>query len=106
MSAYGNQKAAFAAQRRSVHHKVDLWYRVRLAPHLSRAILQLALFEQNPSKTPTNYSFSVENRLQGEARVTKQQCLQISSQWRPLQRLVPQQLPVSLRPVDYLLPVG
>ena len=47
-SAYGNPTAAFAAQRRSVHHKVDLWYRVRLAPHLSRAILQLALFERNP----------------------------------------------------------
>ncbi len=48
MSAYGNQKAAFAAQRRSVHRKDDLWCRVRLAPHLSRMSLQPTVFERNP----------------------------------------------------------
>ena len=46
MSAYGNQKAAFAAPRLSAHHKDDLWHRVRLAPHLSHTILALAIFEQ------------------------------------------------------------
>jgi len=72
MSACGNQKAAFAAQRRSVHHKVDLWYRVRLAPHLSRPILQLAVFEHNPQPNIRHYGKREPTNLNYNPRFLKE----------------------------------
>ena len=56
-SACRNHKAALAAPRRSAHHEDDLWYRVRLAPHLSHLSLREGLFQSNDEATYASSSY-------------------------------------------------